>query len=156
VVLERFLAALASRSSSFQHLIFHNAKHNVMKAGTKLLAFEPPPQLTSDHFELLAPGRGNVPAPPRCSNRRGFSSGLRENSVTASAMDGEARSRYRPRRLVKQKYGSLDRFYMETDFSKGHLSRILRGTSSPTISTVEKSASLGLQLEDLFEAKTFG
>jgi transcriptional regulator with XRE-family HTH domain len=68
-------------------------------------------------------------------------------------MDGEARSRCRLRRLVQQKYGSLlDRFYLETDFSKGHLSQILRGTSSPKLSTVEELAKLlGLQLEDLFK-----
>jgi hypothetical protein len=32
---------------------------------------------------------------------------------------------------VIQKYGSLDRFYLETDFSKAHLSQILRGKRSP-------------------------
>jgi hypothetical protein len=32
--------------------------------------------------------------------------------------------RRRPRDIVIRKYGSLDRFYLETDFSNGHLSQI--------------------------------
>jgi hypothetical protein len=34
-------------------------------------------------------------------------------------------------RSAPRLYGSLDRFYLETDFSKGHLSQILRGQRSP-------------------------
>jgi hypothetical protein len=43
--------------------------------------------------------------------------------------------RRRRRELVIEKYGSLDRFYLETDFSKGHLSQILRGKRSPSLAT---------------------
>jgi len=35
---------------------------------------------------------------------------------------------------------SLDRFYLETDFSKGHLSEILRGKGSPSVTTLAKLA----------------
>ena len=43
------------------------------------------------------------------------------------AVDEEALFRRRLQQLVLEKYGSLDRFYLETDFSKGRLSQILRG-----------------------------
>jgi hypothetical protein len=39
--------------------------------------------------------------------------------------------RRRLRKLILAKYPSLDRFYLETDFSKGHLSEILRGKEQP-------------------------
>ncbi|WP_423968841.1 hypothetical protein [Candidatus Binatus sp.] len=42
-------------------------------------------------------------------------------------MNEEVRFRKKLRQLVLEKYGSLDRFYLETNFSKGHLSQILSG-----------------------------
>jgi transcriptional regulator with XRE-family HTH domain len=59
--------------------------------------------------------------------------------------------RRRLRQLIKGKYRSLDRFYLETGFSKGHLSEILRGKGSPSVTTVIRLARL-LELEprDLF------
>lgn len=67
-------------------------------------------------------------------------------------MDEEARFRKRLRAVVEKKYGSLDRFYLETDFSKGHLSQILRGTSSPKLRTIAKLAKLlEVKLKDLFD-----
>jgi transcriptional regulator with XRE-family HTH domain len=35
---------------------------------------------------------------------------------------------------------SLHRFYLETDFSKGHLSQILRGKRSPSLCTIVRLA----------------
>jgi transcriptional regulator with XRE-family HTH domain len=52
----------------------------------------------------------------------------------------EALFRRRLREIVIQKYGSLDHFYLETDFSKGHLSQILRGRRSPSLTTIVKLA----------------
>jgi transcriptional regulator with XRE-family HTH domain len=55
------------------------------------------------------------------------------------------------REILIQKYGSLDRFYLETDFSKGHLSQILRGKRSPSLSTIVKLArALDVQVADFF------
>ena len=48
-------------------------------------------------------------------------------------MDLEGLFRRRLKQLIEQRYRSLDRFYLETDFSKGHLSEILRGKGSPTV-----------------------
>lgn len=63
----------------------------------------------------------------------------------------EALFRRRLRELVIEKYGSLDRFYLETDFSKGHLSQILRGKRSPSLTTIVKLArALNVQVADLF------
>jgi len=60
--------------------------------------------------------------------------------------------RRRLRELVIEKYGSLDRFYLETDFSKGHLSQILRGKRSPSLSTIVKLARvLGVPVADFFK-----
>ena len=55
--------------------------------------------------------------------------------------------------LVKKlkKITSLDRFYLEHDFSKGHLSHILRGTRNPSTLTLHKLADmLGVELVDFF------
>jgi transcriptional regulator with XRE-family HTH domain len=41
---------------------------------------------------------------------------------------------------VVEKYGSLDRFYLETDFSKGQLSQILRSKRSPSLTTMVRLA----------------
>ena len=66
-------------------------------------------------------------------------------------MDEEVRFRRRLRELVIQKYGSLDRFYLETDFSKGHLSQILHGKRSPSLSTIVRLAkALDVRVADLF------
>ncbi len=65
----------------------------------------------------------------------------------------EALFRRRLRELVIQKYGSLDRFYLETDFSKGHLSQILRGKRSPSLATIVKLArALDVEVANLFTA----
>lgn len=46
----------------------------------------------------------------------------------------------RLREILLAKYPSLDRFYLETGFSKGHLSQILRGVRSPSLATIAKLA----------------
>ncbi len=47
--------------------------------------------------------------------------------------------------------GSLDRFYLETDFSKGHVSQILRGKRSPSLTTMVRLArALGVKVGDFF------
>ncbi len=62
-----------------------------------------------------------------------------------------ARFRRRLRNLILEKYRSLDRFYLETDFSKGHLSEILRGKGSPSVNTLIKLAeALDLDVCDFF------
>ena len=59
--------------------------------------------------------------------------------------------RRRLRQLIQWKYRSLDRFYLETDFSKGHLSEILRGKGSPTVATLTKLAkALDVEVRDFF------
>jgi transcriptional regulator with XRE-family HTH domain len=65
--------------------------------------------------------------------------------------DEEALFRRRLRQLVVEKYGSLARFYLETDFSKGHLSQILRGKRSPSLTTMVRLArALGVKVGDFF------
>ena len=65
--------------------------------------------------------------------------------------DEDALFRRRVEELVRAKYGSLDRFYLETDFSKGHLSQILRAKRSPSLATMVKLAkALGVSIEDFF------
>ena len=69
-------------------------------------------------------------------------------------MSDEALFRRRLRQIVLAKYGSLDRFYLETDFSKGHLSQILAGKRSPSLATMVKLAkALGVKVADFFEAE---
>ena len=66
-------------------------------------------------------------------------------------MDAEARFRQRLRQLIRQRYQSLDRFYLETDFSKGHLSDILRGKGSPSVATLVRLAkALEVEVRDFF------
>lgn len=73
------------------------------------------------------------------------------------SVDEEALFRRRLRELVVEKYGSLDRFYLETDFSKGHLSQILRGQRSPSLATMAKLASaLGVRVGDFFRPEDKG
>jgi hypothetical protein len=68
---------------------------------------------------------------------------------TRDVANEEALFRRRLREIVIQKYGSLDRFYLEADFSKGHLSQILRGTRSPFLATIIKLArALDVQVAD--------
>ena len=65
--------------------------------------------------------------------------------------DEEALFRQRVREFVKAKYGSLDRFQSETGFSKGHLSQILGGKRSPSLSTIVRLArALGIRVADFF------
>ena len=67
------------------------------------------------------------------------------------AVDEEALFRRRLQQLVIEKYGSLDRFYLETDFSKGHLSQILRGKRSPSLATMTKLAKvLNVKIAEFF------
>ena len=70
-------------------------------------------------------------------------------------MGPEAEFRRRLRQLVLEKYGSLDRFYLETSFSKGHLSQILRGVRSPSLATIVKLAkALDVDVVDFFGARS--
>ena len=46
----------------------------------------------------------------------------------------------RLREILLVKYPSLDRFYLETGFSKGHVSQMLRGVRSPSLVTVARLA----------------
>ena len=66
-------------------------------------------------------------------------------------MDTAALFRERLKQLILERYRSLDRFYLETDFSKGHSSEILRGVSSPSVSTLIKLAqALEVEVKDFF------
>ena len=71
--------------------------------------------------------------------------------IAAVGMGAAALFRRRVRKLILAKYRSMDRFYLETDFSKGHLSEILRGKGSPSVNTLIKLASaLDVELCDFF------
>ena len=66
-------------------------------------------------------------------------------------MDLEGAFRRRLKDLIQRKYRSLDRFYLETDFSKGHLSNILRGRRNPSLSTLVRLAGLlEIDVRELF------
>ena len=53
--------------------------------------------------------------------------------------------------LILERYPSLDRFYLESGVSKGHLSEILRGVSSPSVATLIKLAdALEVEVKDFF------
>ena len=66
-------------------------------------------------------------------------------------MDTLALFRERFGQLLFKRYPSLDRFYLEHEFSKGHLSHILRGTRNPSTLTLHKLADiLGVELVDFF------
>lgn len=66
-------------------------------------------------------------------------------------MGVESEFRRQLKRFVRERYGSLDRFYLETDFSKGHLSQILRGQRSPSLATIVRLAKLlEVDVVDLF------
>ena len=73
------------------------------------------------------------------------------SATRADVANEEVLFRRRLRELVIEKYGSLDRFYLETDFSKGHLSQILRGKRSPSLATIVKLAhALNVSVSDFF------
>jgi transcriptional regulator with XRE-family HTH domain len=57
-------------------------------------------------------------------------------------VDAEAVFRQRLRQLIEAKYKSVDRFWLETGWSKGHVSHILRGTRSPSLATIAKLAKI--------------
>ena len=66
-------------------------------------------------------------------------------------MDTAALFRERLRHLILERYPSLDRFYLESGVSKGHLSEILRGVSSPSVATLIKLATaLEVEVKDFF------
>src|ERR1700722_13444964 len=66
-------------------------------------------------------------------------------------MDVPVLFRRRLRKLILARYRSLDRFYLETEFSKGHLSEILRGKGSPSVNTLIKLAkALDVEVCDFF------
>jgi len=73
------------------------------------------------------------------------------SATRAPVANEELLFRQRLRALVLEKYGSLDRFYLETEFSKGHLSQILRGKRSPSLTTLIKLArALNVSVGDFF------
>ena len=59
--------------------------------------------------------------------------------------------RERLQQLILDRYPSIDRFYLETGFSKGHLSNILRGARNPSTVTLLKLAEvLEIEGKDFF------
>jgi len=65
--------------------------------------------------------------------------------------DSEKLFRARLGQLIKRKYRSLDRFWLERDISKGYVSLVLRGRRSPSVSTlVTLARALGVELKELF------
>jgi transcriptional regulator with XRE-family HTH domain len=66
-------------------------------------------------------------------------------------MDTAALFRTRLKQLILERYPSLDRFYLESGLSKGHVSEILRGVSSPSVATLIKLAeALEVEVKDFF------
>ena len=66
-------------------------------------------------------------------------------------MDTAALFRERLKQLILERYPSLDRFYLESGLSKGHVSEILRGVSSPSVATLIKLAeALEVEVKDFF------
>ena len=66
-------------------------------------------------------------------------------------MDTAALFRERLKQLIGERYPSLDRFYLESGLSKGHVSEILRGVSSPSVATLIKLAeALEVEVKDFF------
>lgn len=67
-----------------------------------------------------------------------------------SKLSKSALFRRRVRKLILLKYGSLDRFYLDTAFSKEHFSEMLRG-SSCSLNTLTKLANaLDVEVRDFF------
>jgi len=88
----------------------------------------------------------------KCSSPSTANAGPSCFCYTRRVANEEVLFRRRLREIVIQKYGSLDRFYLETDFSKGHLSQILRGKRSPSLATIVKLArALDVQVLDFFK-----
>src|SRR5206468_8410511 len=97
---------------------------------------------------VMAPIRGGVADPGSCTESRTLGQG---DFATGRPVGPEKLFRRRLRQLIARKYRSIDRFYLETDFSKGHLSEILRGKGSPSVSTLIKLArALGVEVKDFF------
>lgn len=72
-------------------------------------------------------------------------------------MDAEAAFRRRLKQIVLKRHGSFDRFYLETDFSKGHLSQIVRGKRSPSLATIVRLAkALEVEVIDFFTGEPSG
>lgn len=66
-------------------------------------------------------------------------------------MDTATLFRERLRQLILERYPSLDRFSLERGVSKGHLSEILRGVSSPSVAMLIKLAdALDVEVKDCF------
>ena len=66
-------------------------------------------------------------------------------------IDTAALFRERLKQLIRERYPSLDRFYLESGLSKGHVSEILRGVSSPSVATLIKLAeALEIEVKDFF------
>ncbi len=69
-------------------------------------------------------------------------------------MGVEAELRRRLRTLIKDRFGSIDRLYLETGLSKGHISDILRGKHSPSVATLVRLAkALDVEVVDLFQPR---
>ncbi len=72
-------------------------------------------------------------------------------------MDAEAVFRKRLREIIEGKYASVDRFWLETGWSKGHVGHILRGTRSPSLKTIARLAKiLDVEVIDLFQPEKPG
>lgn len=66
-------------------------------------------------------------------------------------MGAEVLFRRRLRELIKLRYGSMDRMYLETGISKGHIGALVSGKYSPTLATIEKFAkALDVEVVDFF------
>jgi helix-turn-helix protein len=103
------------------------------------------------HVSVCGPvddrGRKNIPLRLQLQTQRSVL------FATPLAVDEWVLFRRRLRELVIQKYGSLDKFYLETDFSKGHLSQILRGKRSPSLTTMIRLAkALDVRVADFFRS----
>jgi transcriptional regulator with XRE-family HTH domain len=65
--------------------------------------------------------------------------------------DTAAIFRSRLKQLILERYPSLDPFSLESALSKGHVSEILRGVSSPSVATLIKlAAALDVEVNDFF------
>jgi hypothetical protein len=127
-----------------------------MKGSMSVAPFHPDPRLAAIAAPFVigsiarllpasAPGDGPIPRSP-------LAIGV---NTTRRHMDVEVLVRRRLRTLIRVKFGSLDRFYLETGFSKGHLSEILRGKWSPSLKTLKKLArALEMDVFDLLSRET--
>jgi hypothetical protein len=111
----------------------------------------------SAHRPFPCPGQrsrrisGRACPPLRSPAGRGHSNPRSQESRGAARMPCGRRARRRLRHLILSKYRLLDRFYLETHFSRGHVSEILRGKDSQSISALIKPvAALNVEVCDLF------